>query len=651
MKKRKLVYLLFGICAMAIAISLAVTNSDESVESDELETGAADTTAVSTPVPVPATNEDVITLQTGEETVELPTGTQVKAGPVEGTAAGPLVTISLDNVPVQDVVNMFSKISGANIIAAGLFTNPVTASLKDVEWKAALKLVLSSVNLAAIDDPSGIIMVTTMDKYREKLQQIEDTKPLETLVFTPQYMNAVDIIEQVKLLKILSPRGTIITSQSRDQDKASLKSSSSGEIIQNPSITTAIIVNDIKEYVEKVGLMLHRLDQREPQVFIEARILDILSSSDKKVGFDWEMLDSFGFTAGLRDLSWNMSDSKSVNNSTVNNDNQFDNRTLSDVVTKRYDIYGQPYEDTTTEGEGDSMVIKKQPTRSTTDSISRGRNIDSTKTDSITDTFQQQRVGTAILSVSDVSLFLSALKRTTAADIISHPVIVVGNKVEAKIHVGDRYPTVTSKRTDNVQATTTSAYSEEVQWNDLGLTLWVIPEINVGARMVRLTLNPQMSTWVKDITTSSGSVLPVISTRQVTTRVNVPSGKTVAIGGLVENRKGKLEKRVPLLGDIPLIGLLFRHTEDISDKHDLVVLLSPTILDEANPQTGVETAFQQKINEIDRTFGKPQAVVTNQVKDAAAPTDENTNAVPPAASSTGAVPVAVSSAETGTAGL
>ncbi len=531
-----------------------------------------------------------------------------------------LVSISLDAVPVIDVVNMFSKISGANIIIAGTVSNAfVTANLKNVEWKAALALALGSVNLSLIEDPSGILMVVTSEMYREKLQQMENTKPLVTKVFSIQYLNAVDFIEQIKLLKLLSPRGTIIGSQSRDQERASLKSSAlATDVIQNPSITTEIIVTDIKEYVDKVEKLIRLLDRREPQVFIEARIIDVVSDDSTKLGFDWEMLDRIGGSMKLQDLKWSFADDHNLVNSTVNKDNQFDNRANQDGLNNRYDLDGKQYQETTTTyeeqppGSGNwvaNTVIT--PTRTITDTINRGREISSVKTDTLTDTRKESKTATAIFSTTEVGLFLSALQRTQNSEMIAHPLIVVGNKVEAKIHVGERYPTIVStKQAANPQQGQTESFSERVDWNDLGLTLWVIPEIDHKADQVRLTVSPSMSTHVKDITTPAGSVYPVISTRQVSTRANVPSKHTVVIGGLIDNQKGKKEKRVPILSDIPLLGLLFRHTEDIISKHNLLIMLTPTILDERAPLTGLEVIAQQSVDRLEKTPLAPKRDLT-----------------------------------------
>jgi len=566
------------------------------------------------------------------QTIDLQVGgdqaTNTLGGAVLEGASTNLISIALDGVPVQDVVNMFAQISGANIITAGTFTNLfITANLKNVDWKSALSLALGSVNMSLIEDPSGILMVVTTDMYKQKVQQIEETKPIVTKMFTPKYLKAVDLIEQIKLLKLLSPRGTIVTSQSKDQDKINLKSTGNAADAniggtQNPSITTAIIVSDIKEYVDKVEALVARLDQREPQVFIEARIIDVGITYNQKLGIDWGMLDSFGVGASLKDASWKYSDNRNEVNSTDNRDNQYDKRNNADGVNQRYDIHGQQYEESTTTYEesppGSGNWVAKTvitPTRTISDTINRGRDITSDKKDSIIDTFSEGKMGTMLLNVSDVQIFLSALRNTGHADVLSHPVMIVGNRVEAKIHVGEQTWRISLKRdTTNTGAAPMDRYSEDAAPIDLGLKLWVIPEIDVANDSVRMTLEPEMTVFVRNITTAQGSVYPVTSTRRLSTRVSVPSSHTVVIGGLVENRKSKKEKKVPLLGDIPLLSYLFTHTEDVDEKHNLLIMISPTILDERKPITGMEAIAQLTVNKFEQTPLAPvQNEPTNQV--------------------------------------
>ena len=123
-----------------------------------------------------------------------------------------------------------------------------------------------------------------------------------------------------------------------------------------------------------------------------------------------------------------------------------------------------------------------------------------------------------------------------------------------------------------------------------------------------MTIEPEMTVFVRNITTAQGSVYPVTSTRRLSTRVSVPNAHTVVIGGLVENKKQKKEKKVPLLGDIPLLSYLFTHTQDIDEKHNLLIMLSPTILDEKKPVTGMESIAQLTVNQFEQT---PLAPVPN----------------------------------------
>jgi len=576
--------------------------------------------------------------------VEISVASKTDAPPesveTEGGTSAKLITVAFDNVPVQDVVNMFAQISGANIIMAGSFSNLlITANLKNVEWKSALNLALGSVNLSMIEDPSGILMVVTSDMYPKKLQEIEATKPLVTRTIVPRYMNAVDLVEQIKLFKVLSPRGCITTSQSAKQDVISLKSSQTKDAltIQNPSITTAIVITDIKEYVDKVEALVLALDKREPQVFIEARIINVVSGDSKKLGFDWSMLDSFGVQAGLQNLTWNYNDSHSVQNSKNNKLNQYDKRSNLDDINKMYDINGQQYEQVTTTdresppGSGHYVTDTTiTPTRNIADKIDTGRDITSDQSDTVLDAVTQTKTASAFLNFSQVSLFLSALEKNSNAEMLSHPQIVVGNRVEAKIHVGQKYPVLPTISTTITGTTPTIQYSDgETIILDLGLTLWVIPEIDFLHNTVRLTVRPETATQdgeVKNPTT--GKTYPIVASRDIVTRVNVPSGHTVAIGGLVEDRKSKAEIKVPVLGDIPLLGLLFRHTEDVMTKNNLIILITPTILDDSKPLTGLEVVAQQTIDKYEKI---PLAAVKAFSSNAVSGVTIGTNAVTPAA--------------------
>jgi type II secretory pathway component GspD/PulD (secretin) len=423
-------------------------------------------------------------------------------------------------------------------------------------------------------------------------------------------------------LKILSPRGTIITSQSKDQSKINIKSTGSAveaQNIQNPSITTAIIVSDIKEYVDKVEALIAQLDRREPQVFIEARVIDVGITYDQKLGFDWGMLDKLGVSASLKDASWKFTDNRSQTMSTDNRDYQYDKRNNLDSLNRNYDVNGVEFEKVTYVDRklADGTTISEPqvtPTRTIADTINKGRELSSDKKDNILNTFTEGKMGTMVLSATDVQLYLSALRTTGNADTLSHPVLIVGNKVEAKIHVGEQTWKISLKKdTTTIGASPVDRYSEDASPMDLGLKLWLIPEIDLPNDVVRMTIEPEMTVFVRNIVTAQGSVYPVTSTRRLSTRVTIPSTHTVVVGGLVENKKAKKEKRVPLIGDVPLLGYLFRHTEDIEERHNLLIMLTPTILDERRPLTGMEAIAQLTVNKYEQNpLAANKYVPTNQ---------------------------------------
>ena len=209
---------------------------------------------------------------------------------------------------------------------------------------------------------------------------------------------------------------------------------------------------------------------------------------------------------------------------------------------------------------------------------------------------------------------------------------MVGNRVEAKIHEGEKYPVLPTVKTDNTQAGSAPniTYSDgEAIILDLGLTLWVIPEIDFVNNSVRLTVCPETATQMGEVKNpQTGKTYPIIASRDLTTRVNVPSGHTVAIGGLVENKTSKIEKKVPILGDIPLLGLLFRHTEDVVSKNNLIILITPTILDDSKPLTGLEVVAKQIIDKYEKI---PLLAVKAVPSNTAAGVTIGTNAVTPAA--------------------
>lgn len=167
---------------------------------------------------------------------------------------------------------------------------------------------------------------------------------------------------------------------------------------------------------------------------------------------------------------------------------------------------------------------------------------------------------------------VQALASTTNTNLLSTPSILTLDNQEASIIVGENVPFITGQSTSS--SSTTANPFTTIQREDVGLTLKVTPHL-AGMDTIRLELDQETSA-VKDDSSASD----IITTkRQLTTTVLADDGQTIALGGLISDDVQKTVRKVPLLGDIPLLGVLFRSTSETHVKPNLMVFIKPTILE------------------------------------------------------------------------
>ncbi|MDR3178260.1 MAG: type II secretion system secretin GspD [Campylobacteraceae bacterium] len=175
------------------------------------------------------------------------------------------------------------------------------------------------------------------------------------------------------------------------------------------------------------------------------------------------------------------------------------------------------------------------------------------------------------------------LKTNGAANIVSEPSVLCVNNVESKIYVGQTQSIITSAtNSDSTTDLTRNTYTRE----DIGLTLQVKPRI---ANDGKVTL--QIDAVVEDVLDGSGgdSGMPTTTKREVTTRAIVKHGESVIVGGLIRNKATKNKEKVPLLGDIPLLGRLFTHSTNIDDQVNIVIVLTPYIVNSSDELSKLKT--------------------------------------------------------------
>jgi general secretion pathway protein D len=187
------------------------------------------------------------------------------------------------------------------------------------------------------------------------------------------------------------------------------------------------------------------------------------------------------------------------------------------------------------------------------------------------------------------AVILQAVAASTAANLLSTPSILTLDNEEAKILVGQEVPF----RTGSFTTTSDGANNpfQTIQREDVGVTLVVTPHIHDGTA-VRLEISQEVSSVIlASLLEDSGASDIITNKRTIETTILAEDGQTIVLGGLIQDDVQHGERKVPVLGDIPWLGRLFRVDTEDRDKRSLLVFLRPTVLRDANE---VDNATQRK---------------------------------------------------------
>ena len=201
--------------------------------------------------------------------------------------------------------------------------------------------------------------------------------------------------------------------------------------------------------------------------------------------------------------------------------------------------------------------------------------------------------GAGIYSIvgDDFRATLRAIAEAGKLEVLSRPSILARNNQMASITVGKQVPLITNVRFDNFGNAINT-----VTYQDVGIILRVTPFITSDG-MVQMIVAPQISALSEQtVTISTGVNAPVIDLRSADTVVVTPDGQTVVIGGLMETSKTSTDSKIPLLGDIPWLGALFRHKIRSSSKVELLIFLTPYVV--ASPRDLSSISLEQSPSEL-----------------------------------------------------
>jgi len=208
---------------------------------------------------------------------------------------------------------------------------------------------------------------------------------------------------------------------------------------------------------------------------------------------------------------------------------------------------------------------------------------------------------------SDFQATLRAIAQAGKTEVLSRPSILTRNNQQATISLGQQVPLITNTRFD-----TLGNQINTVAYQAVGIILRVTPFITADG-MVEMIVSPETSAladrsqWVPISSGPGGSITaPVIDSRSADTVVVVPDGQTAVIGGLMENNKTQADSKIPLLGDIPLLGNLFKRKVKQTTKTELIIFLTPHIVAEPTQLAGVSAKERSDTTMVPKAFSEQE---------------------------------------------
>ena len=206
-----------------------------------------------------------------------------------------------------------------------------------------------------------------------------------------------------------------------------------------------------------------------------------------------------------------------------------------------------------------------------------------------------------VFQTGNSKVALNALSSITEVNVIATPTIMVVDNQEAILQIGDEVPIATQQSIDT--SNPNAPIVNTISFRDTGIILRVKPRVSSTGRVV-LDIEQEVSTVAN--TTTSGIDSPTISQRKIKTRVVVQDGRTLALGGLIQDNSSKTNSKVPGLGDIPLLGALFKSKNDKRKKTELLILITPKVIYDASDALTATREFRQLLN-------KPNGLVKNGI--------------------------------------
>ena len=434
----------------------------------------------------------------------------------------PRITVQWDAASIEDVVAGFAAFSGRTIIIGKGITGTVSAEIKNQPWDLAFHAVLESQGLDVVTLPGGIFNVVS----KAELARADSTVPIETRLVRINYAKATSLVPAVA--SIVTKRGAVVAD----------------------STSNSLVITEVSSRINQVADFVQGLDLRTPQVSIQAKIIFVDRTDVEELGVKYDL----GSTT------------------------QFFNRLI-----QRPDPRSAQPVDTDLDGVPDALVPTKN-FASTDNIVSLGGNSLSAignAGQAVVNPALELIFSTAIGNF-DLTTFVQALQRVELADIQAEPTITTVDNRQAEILVGDRVPIRIIDVSAQAGATTGSNVPRAtVQFQQTGINLRVTPHVTQN-RQILMEVHAERSN-VKPAAVDIGFTF---QTQQADNQILVNDGETAVIGGLTVTEVTVTKSGIPFLVDLPILGKLFGFTSQTENRRDLLILITPHIIDDLVAPTG-----------------------------------------------------------------
>jgi type IV pilus assembly protein PilQ len=436
---------------------------------------------------------------------------------VDREYTGERLTLNFQDIETRAVLQLLADTSDLNIVVSDTVQGNVTLRLQNVPWDQALDILLTTKGLDMRRNGNVILVAPAEEIAARERAELEAIQELQTLEPLRSDFIQVNYAKAADLATLISGG----SSNPLISDRGS---------IAIDERTNTLLVQDTSARVDSIRRLVTTLDIPVPQVLIESRIVIVNDDYSRELGV------RFG--------------------ATVVRDNSGDGLLSFTGTSAGSDIIVQ--------SGVDNINTTGTPFPVTTPPIGQRYNVNLPIANP---------AGQFALAILDsdflVDLELTALQAEGDGQIISTPRIITANQKEGRIEQGVEVP---YQESSSSGATTT-------QFKEAVLSLTVTPQVTPDNSII-MDLFVTKDSVGELVASATGGFVPSIDTRSVVTTVLVKDGQTVVLGGIFETEERESINKVPVLGDIPVLGYLFRSTVTLNNQAELLIFVTPKILRE-----------------------------------------------------------------------